>query len=105
MRQLLTRRGYLVTGEAGSVAEALEFIRAVIPDAVLLDIRLPDGDGFQLTARLAEEVPSLPVLLTSASYEDHFCAYAESVGARGFVPKSELARVDLGRFWPLRPEI
>jgi hypothetical protein len=40
------------------------------------------------------------VLLTSADFDEHFYARADASGARGFVPKSQLAQVELERFWP-----
>ncbi|MBV9050326.1 MAG: response regulator, partial [Solirubrobacterales bacterium] len=45
VRALLTARGYLVVGEAASAGEGLALAAAVQPDAVLLDVDLPDGDG------------------------------------------------------------
>ena len=49
---LLRSWGHDVVGEAGSIAEAVERVTELRPDTVLIDIGLPDGDGFQLTARL-----------------------------------------------------
>ena len=45
--------GYVVVGEAATFAEALERPTALRPDAVLVDIGLPDGDGFALAQRLS----------------------------------------------------
>src|SRR4051812_15691507 len=50
--RLLAGLGYRVVGEAGSVAEALVRADELRPDAVLVDIGLPDGDGFSLTQQL-----------------------------------------------------
>jgi DNA-binding NarL/FixJ family response regulator len=45
---MLARRGYEIAGEAETVAAALRLAESVQPDAALVDIRLPDGDGFEL---------------------------------------------------------
>jgi DNA-binding NarL/FixJ family response regulator len=70
------------------------------PDGVLLDVRLPDGDGFALAAALVDACPGLAVLLTSADRTTPDPAVVRACGARGFVPKSRLAASDLAQFWP-----
>ncbi len=67
---------------------------------MLLDINLPDGNGFDLTARIREVSPEAAVLLTSSDFDDRFYAMAEAHGARGYVPKGQLAHVEFGSFWP-----
>jgi two-component system response regulator DesR len=74
--------------------------RDVQPDAALLDVRLPDGNGFELAARLAGSYPRLAVLITSSQFDFNFYARADASGARGFVPKSQLARIEFESFWP-----
>jgi DNA-binding NarL/FixJ family response regulator len=98
--ELLERRGYEIAGEATDVAAALRLAERIQPDAALLDVHLPDGDGFDLAERLTRSQPGMAVLLTSADFDEHFYARADVSGARGFVPKSQLAQVDLERFWP-----
>jgi CheY-like chemotaxis protein len=98
--ELLERRGYLVVGEAGCCASALELFERLKPDAVLLDVQLPDGTGFLVSSILALADPAPAVLLMSAT--DHLAGYelVEPSGARGLVAKAELAAIDLDRFWP-----
>jgi DNA-binding NarL/FixJ family response regulator len=98
--ELLERRGYRIAGEAAGVAAALRLDESIQPDAALLDVHLPDGDGFDLAERLTRSQPGMAVLLTSADFDEHFYARADASGARGFVPKSQLAEVELERFWP-----
>jgi DNA-binding NarL/FixJ family response regulator len=101
-RELLERRGYKVVGEAGTAAAAIEMAERLAPDAALVDIRLPDGDGFALAAALVDARPGLAVLLTSADRVPPDPAGVRASGARGFVLKSRLAAADLAQFWPQR---
>jgi DNA-binding NarL/FixJ family response regulator len=99
-RELLERRGYAVVGEAHSAASAIDLNARLRPDAVLMDIRLPDGDGFELCADLVRADPDLAVLLVSADRAAPSPARVAASGARGFVLKSRLATADLEQFWP-----
>ena len=98
-RELLRRRGYVVVGEAGNAAEAIEAAAEVAPDAVLLDVHLPDGCGFEVSAVLTGARPELAVLLVSADDSPPPDRRVEACGARGFVPKCCLAAAPLERFW------
>jgi DNA-binding response OmpR family regulator len=60
-RILLEDAGFRVT-TSGRVSDAYAICRADPPNAILLDLRLPDGDGLSLLARLREEGLSLPVI-------------------------------------------
>jgi DNA-binding NarL/FixJ family response regulator len=99
-RELLDRRGYIVTGEADSAAEAMHAVKRLVPDAILLDTRLPDGSGFELSALLTCASPAPAVLLVAASDFPGCHALAKRSGARGFVVKSALAHCELTAFWP-----
>jgi len=87
--RLLVGSGFRVAGEAGSVAEALIRAAELRPDAALVDIALPDGDGFSLARQLGEL--SLRVVLISTDAR----ATSESAllrsGATGFLPKHRLS--------------
>ena len=98
--ELLSRRGYQVVGQAASAAEAIEMTERLSPHAVLIDVNLPDVNGFALAARLTAAHPALAVLLTALDFDSNFYALAEVSGARGFVPKADLAGVDFTIFWP-----
>jgi two-component system, NarL family, response regulator DevR len=79
--------GITVAGEAGSYSEALARVPAVRPDVVVIDMRLPDGDGAELCRDLRERVPGLRCLvLTSYSEQDALDA-AVRAGAAGFLLK------------------
>jgi CheY-like chemotaxis protein len=89
-RELLESAGYVVAGEAADAAEALAAVAAQPPDAVLLDVQLPDHDGFTVANALAG--PNGPaVVLTSSREAEDYGRRIEASGARGFIPKSKLS--------------
>jgi CheY-like chemotaxis protein len=99
-RRLLERRGYAVVAEAGSAATALDVVERFAPQAVLLDVRLGDDDGFEVCRRLTRARPWLAVLLASTGEYEQCDELVASSGARGFVSKTRLVDTDFGRFWP-----
>ena len=82
--------GFSVVGEAGTVAEALARADELRPDAALVDIGLPDGDGFGIAREFAQRPWTLRVVLISSDSDTANHGLAERVGAAGFVPKDEL---------------
>ncbi len=98
-RALLEDGGYAVVAEAGDGASALEVARAVRPDAVLLDVHLPDMDGFTVAAALAREHPAPRVVLTSTDADEEVGSLVRRSGALRFVPKDALADAALGALW------
>ena len=102
-RLLLERRGYEVVGEAASVDAAVARAAELSPSAALVDVRLPDGSGFYLAAKLKARLPLIAILLTSTDDDGTNLARAEANGAAGFVLKSDLAGCDLSRFF--RPRL
>jgi DNA-binding NarL/FixJ family response regulator len=95
--RMLIAAGFGVAGEAGTVAAATAAALDLRPDAALVDVGLPDGDGISLARELAA-LPWHPrVVLVST---DADAASAEDVrlsGAESFVPKAELPSVSLER--------
>ena len=99
-RRLLERRGYAVVAEAGCAVSALDAVERFAPQAVLLDVRLGDDDGFEVCRTLTRARPGLAVLLASTGEHDEYGELAASSGARGFVSKARLLDTDFGQFWP-----
>lgn len=87
---LLQADGFAVLGAAGDAESGLAEARRLLPDVVLLDVRLPDGDGFDVAAQLTA-VPAAPaVVLTSSSDDPRYPDCARRSGACGFVAKHDL---------------
>jgi DNA-binding NarL/FixJ family response regulator len=88
-RELLETAGYVVAGEAADAAEALAAVAVEAPDAVLLDVQLPDDDGFAVATALAATAGPAVVLISSREADD-YGRRVGACGARGFIPKSKL---------------
>ncbi|HEX5610690.1 MAG TPA: response regulator transcription factor [Solirubrobacterales bacterium] len=90
-RRMLEAGGYAVVGEAADGEAAIAAVRELAPDLVLLDVQLPDIDGFEVAARLRALGAASEIVLTSSrDGADFGDAVAESP-ARGFIPKAELS--------------
>jgi len=90
-RTLLEAEGYEVVGEAENGVTAVEAVEALHPDLVLLDVQLPDLDGFQVADRLRKLENPPAVVLTSSRDGADYGRCIGNCGARGFVPKAELS--------------
>ena len=90
-RALLEVEGYEVVGEAGDGGEAVAAVERLRPEIVLLDVQLPDVDGFEVAARLRALDRPPSVVLTSSRDGSDFGSLIERSGVRGFVPKGELS--------------
>jgi DNA-binding NarL/FixJ family response regulator len=90
-RALLQSEGYEVVGEAEDGASALAAVAALRPALVLLDVQLPDMDGFEVARRLNANGDAPTIVLTSSRDGCEFGSLVESSGARGFIPKAELS--------------
>jgi DNA-binding NarL/FixJ family response regulator len=90
-RALLESEGFDVIGEAEDGAAALAAVDGLRPAIVLLDVQLPDLDGFEIADRLAVRADAPAVVLvstrTAAAYGDRLTA----TPARGFIPKTALS--------------
>jgi CheY-like chemotaxis protein len=95
--RILRSWGHVVIGEAGSVAEALRCAETLHPDTVLVDIGLPDGDGFTLTHELRTRFRVPRVVIFSSDADRANVAAAERAGAIAFLPKDELSSSALQR--------
>src|ERR687885_1238473 len=96
-RALLTAEGFDVVGEAEDGAAALALAAELAPELVLLDVQLPDIDGFEVASRLLARDPQVKVVLVSSRDRAAYGPLIEESGARGFIAKGELSGVALER--------
>lgn len=90
-RQLLERHGFVVVAEAETGISGIEQAKDHRPDLVLLDVQLPDMDGFEVAERLARLDVPVEVILTSSLDGTDFGGLVACSSALGFVPKAELS--------------
>jgi DNA-binding NarL/FixJ family response regulator len=90
-RRMLEAGGYEVVGEAADGESGLALAMDLQPDLVLLDVQLPDVDGFDVAARLTGRDGGPAVVLTSSRDSEDFGPLVARSGARGFVAKAELS--------------
>ncbi|MEU2080615.1 response regulator transcription factor [Streptomyces albus] len=86
-RLILTARGIEVVGEAADGAEAVEAVRRLRPDVVLMDIRMPDTDGLEAARRILAQVPDCRVIMLTTFDLDAYVYAALAAGASGFLLK------------------
>ena len=93
---LCVARGFTVVGEAVDVASGVLAARRLAPDAVLMDVNLPDGTGLAAARQMTVSAGSPRVLLTSTEMGQWSAEDIAGSGAVGFVGKEYLASADLG---------
>lgn len=90
-RRMLERDGWTVVGEAADGASALTAVSALRPDVVLLDVGLPDSDGFGVADHLASQIAGGPAIVLISSRDQS--AYGGRIAASpalGFIAKDDL---------------
>ena len=88
LKTLLDRReGFSVVGEAGSVAEAISAARQTRPDVIVMDIRLPDGNGVEACREIRGELPDTKVIMLTSYADDESVYGSIMAGASGYLLK------------------
>jgi DNA-binding NarL/FixJ family response regulator len=90
-RMLLEAEGFEVVGEAPDGLTAIKAVHELQPQMVLLDVQLPDIDGFEVAARITANGSAPAVVLTSSRDVGDLGPLGDSAQVRGFIPKSELS--------------
>src|SRR5947207_15770789 len=80
---------FAVCGEAGNASEAMEVIRKLHPDLVIVDLSLPGANGIELIKNIRAEFAKLPVLILSMHDESLYALRGLRAGAQGYVMKQE----------------
>ena len=94
LKDILTRNGYNVVGEAENGAKALEKYRELKPDLVMMDITMPEVDGFAGLRNIKAEFPDAKVIMCSAMGQQVMVLDAIRAGAMDFIVKPfQAARV------------
>lgn len=89
IRQICSRRfGHEIVGETDSGVKAVEMILQEKPDAVILDLSLPDMDGFNVVDRVLGVLPELRILVVSSHCDDYTLFRVEKSGVHGFLDKN-----------------
>jgi DNA-binding NarL/FixJ family response regulator len=97
-RALLEADGFDVIGAVGDGESALVEAARLRPELVLLDIQLPDSDGFEVAERLGETSDPPAIVLTSSRAASSYRRRLARSSARGFIAKSELSGEALAAF-------
>lgn len=87
LRVLLEREGLQVVGEAATGRQAIDLTRDLQPDVVLLDIRMPGGDGLQALAAIKAARPETSVIMLTTYANPAYLARAVAAGAAGYLCK------------------
>lgn len=87
IKDILTKNGYTVAGEAENGLKAVEKYNEVKPDLVLMDITMPEMDGIQALKKIKEADPAATVVMCSAMGQQAMVIESIQAGAKDFIVK------------------
>jgi DNA-binding NarL/FixJ family response regulator len=99
-RAVLESGEFEVVGEASDGVEALDAIRRLAPDVILLDVQLPDMEGFEVCKELENGVRTPTIVLVSSRDSADYGDMISASCACGFLPKAELSCEALAALLP-----
>ena len=88
LKSAIQSHGYKVVAEAGSINEAQAFMAQTNPDAIIVDINLPDGSGFDLVAWSRRVSPTTAIVVLTLNEGADYVRAAKSAGANAFIVKN-----------------
>jgi CheY-like chemotaxis protein len=92
VRSTLQQHPLEVCGEAENGAEAIEEVKRVRPDVVILNVTMPLVNGFEAAQEIKKQVPETAIVILSSHADKYFIAEAKKVGVRAYVPKSKIGQ-------------
>ena len=95
IKDILTKNGYNIAGEAENGAKAVEKYNELKPDLVLMDITMPEMDGIQALKKIKETDPNASVIMCSAMGQQAMVIESIQSGAKDFIVKPFQADRDL----------
>ncbi len=87
LKDIISKGGYEVVGEASNGAEAVEKYKEVKPDIVTMDITMPDMNGIEATKKIMEIDPNANIIMCSAMGQQMMVVEAIQAGAKDFIVK------------------
>ena len=91
--------GFEVAGEATDGESAIDMVRDLRPDLVLMDVQMPGIDGLEATRRISAVPAAPPVVVMSTHESGDYSSTALDAGAVAFIPKSEFGMDALEALW------
>jgi DNA-binding NarL/FixJ family response regulator len=91
IKKSLTAAGFNCVGEAGSIKEAIAMIALHNPDAITVDLNLPDGSGLEVISWARKNSKTIRIVVLSLENDLDLVSAAANAGAQGFISKSESA--------------
>lgn len=88
LKSAIESHGHLVVAEAGSINEAQAFMAQTNPDAIIVDINLPDGSGFDLVSWSRRVSPTTAIVVLTLNDGADYVRAAKSAGANAFIVKN-----------------
>ncbi len=87
VKEILTKNGYEVAGEAENGQKAIEKYNELTPDLVIMDITMPEVDGIEAVKRIKENDPDAKIVMCSAMGQQAMVIEAIQAGAKDFIVK------------------
>ncbi|MFZ0952426.1 MAG: response regulator transcription factor [Candidatus Sulfotelmatobacter sp.] len=94
LRAILEQRGdWRVCDEARTGREALQRVREMPPDVILLDFQMPDLNGLDVATQISRSFPDIPILMVTVHFSKQLAEAAQRVGIRGACAKSDVGSI------------
>ncbi|HCI81695.1 MAG TPA: DNA-binding response regulator, partial [Ktedonobacter sp.] len=93
---LMNEPDFTIVGDAGNAVQSLELVERLLPDIVLLDVRLPDASGIDVCRTITTQFPETAVIILTTYTDEQLVAQCVQAGARGYIVKDS-ERFDLKR--------